>query len=95
MENEEIPPLLHRQQITTINEIIQNMDPSSGSNKRSDWHVDWGVWFKAEGIQKEAIFCIFCGKFNIIENFTKDSEKYPNIIICRRSDVCFQLRKRF
>ena len=91
MENEnEIPSLQHRLLTAQINDTFRNKHALSGSNPINNCLGSWGIWLVDELIQKQAIFCLSCGKFN----FVNDLDTLPNRIVCNNPIVCLQNRSR-
>jgi hypothetical protein len=89
MENENVIPFLrHRLFVAEINNIIQNRHALSGSSPISNCLSHWGIWLVDELIQKQAIFCLSCGNFNLVHEL----HKFPNRIICNNPEDCLQGR---
>jgi hypothetical protein len=89
MSNENnIPPLQHRNYIAEINGIFRDKHTLSGSNELDNCLSSWGIWLVGELIQKQAIFCSSCGNFNFVDNLDKLSDR----IVCNNPLQCLHHR---
>jgi hypothetical protein len=92
MENEDRdePSLQHKQFIAEINIHFQNIYSLFENGRINNCLSRWGIFFIEEPIQKQAIFCIYCGKFNNVNNL----DKLHNRIICNTPFGCMRDRIR-